>query len=415
MAKSSSEKIDSQLYCVKMKENLYFVLTKVTPNNISNWKNFYHCQIELKQKYFKERKTHSVFKRLARNHKSTMFHLSKGLAGMEDSLRFYDEMNGKFELWIAYASSKEVTDPNELDIKNVLLAVTTGTSHLESGREFITNMGIVTSAFNLCYNENLHKGLAVRIFAFAAHMMQEIYARPKYVITTPVGGMRNILVKALEDKGIIDGLHICFDNEKITSETLEELEKKKADYEPYYECTKDPNWSEIEPIYALYNLKCLNIALRKQKERKYIPPIEFKGYGDDEDENNRIFIIKDKEGKVLLEIDKKSQDTEFQWLFKSWNCQAPFPNIGTDPLICCDIEALKKLIEIKNPIKHFKSTEEKIDSKLISENFEKQIKDFYKDLENLEKIEALKELEQKQTTMELQIPGKGSSEKSQNM
>jgi hypothetical protein len=191
------------------KDDLYFVLERVTSENIGFWKDYAATQAELcgVGKMFGELGFTS----------GTIFSYA---------LNFYEDS----DVWVAFATQKDITQPNVTlnKIGDIEMCVTVSTTpdlpfstHLGifKSYEFTVNAAMDSMVRNAMINnkadweylgapyKNLvsHKGLSVDFHAFAAKATQEIYGNKDYMVTRPATNMLAIMEKNLSEELIYVG------------------------------------------------------------------------------------------------------------------------------------------------------------------------------------------------------------------
>jgi hypothetical protein len=314
---------EAEIYTLTHSNDLYFHLVKVTNSNIGHWNEF------------------------ASKHQG---HAIEGTVAFRASLKYYNNIDT--EIWVAYAASKPFTEPNEIDEKSIEMFTTVATS---KNSAFTSHMGITRSVD--LFQGIKHKGLSLQLHSFAAYIMQERYPEKKYMIHTPVAVMREILFKAFYEKNIQAAIHIG--DKHIKHEfygTKEARLKSLFDWSEKLSAWKKAGRTDEHPSQSQYNRMQLEVRLLDQKEAiekgiNYIPiTINAKNFIYSGEFVNHYkkdldyeFILKDKEDKVLLNLNRNTQNEEFKWFFNH-------PNQITDtstyrPLITIDLDKLSTLKE----------------------------------------------------------------------
>jgi hypothetical protein len=186
------------------KDDLYFVLERVTSENIGFWKDYSDSQAELS-------KGNGIL--------GTLRHTSGSI--FKGALNFYKD----YDVWVAYSTMKDITQPDtHLNmIGDIEMCVTVSTTPdlpcsthfgIFKSYEFIINDVIDSSVRKGTIKdktawENIgtpyknliaHKGLSLDLHSFAAKATQEIYGNKDYMITRPNETMFNIIKNNLSQE-----------------------------------------------------------------------------------------------------------------------------------------------------------------------------------------------------------------------
>lgn len=206
-----------QLYCKSLdslqKDNVYFILEKLTTKNINFWLDYYNSQYYASQDKSNPNrdkiltalgafgKSLNLFQEmtstLTRHEYSCygfLIRLIKSCFGQKIS---DGQENFPYSVWIAYATREHPSAlPNGANIEMVMSIL------LNSDAPITTHMGILRSdAFYKSENKP-HLGLAVQLQAYGAKACHLIYGPKVYMVTRPSDNMTRILLNALPKKSL---------------------------------------------------------------------------------------------------------------------------------------------------------------------------------------------------------------------
>ena len=201
------QKIHEGLYVAQREGDLpYFVLERVTQDSFRNWDLYAEMQEEAYSRI-----VHLLFSSRMRFHdlsdlqnrqreqaekkfgkvREWIRQAADPISKFKSCLKFYK----KSEVWVAYAIRKRPDQEfNPLDTSKVEMAVAVLTSE---EAPFVLHMGISRGLMHLETGEEATPGLSIKLHAFAGQVMRKIDPSKKYLITTPLLKMRELIEKAL--------------------------------------------------------------------------------------------------------------------------------------------------------------------------------------------------------------------------
>lgn len=210
------------------KDGLYYVMEKVSSND--ERLRFWSDLIEEDKRIYQSRYCNIFYneENIEKMHKSFIpIRDSRDCAdlvsGLEQFERIVNNNHGRYELWIAFVSTKEIKTLSDIAHNNIEMYVTVST---DPEAPMTTHMGINRSLKYL-YNAAtlwlkdktliLHPNLSMNLHAFAAKVIKKIYNNKLYMITKPVKVMAEIFIKKLPHDVYIG------DNTTILKKVLKEI------------------------------------------------------------------------------------------------------------------------------------------------------------------------------------------------
>lgn len=219
------KKKTDHLYVGKRADGLYFVMERIDESSGSQHTLFWHLYVRDEYDYHDKYKgkwradeipIQEGFPRFkARDH-----NLTDGLQSFKASLERYRSRN---ELWIAYATSKEIERNTQIGWDDIEIAMTVLTdqdvpmvTHIGIGRSFQYLLNAIKADGQRKMREEdrqkwgvrlpdkddfkIHTGLSMGLHSFAAKVMRFRDPRKMYMMSAPNTAMRDIMVKTLKDK-----------------------------------------------------------------------------------------------------------------------------------------------------------------------------------------------------------------------
>jgi len=274
-------------YHLKAQEDLHFYMVRVDQNNHGNWYDW------------------------AQNY--NLAQPNAGVVGFMPSLACYN--NNKTEIYVSYAANKELKNPT-IPSEPIEMVVTMATSE---NAGFSSHMGIFRVPG---YSGPEHKALSMTLHSFTAKATLLDHPGYEYMITNPVAGMREILLKEAAEKNIKVFLGTDHNTRKPEA-SLEELEKKYQEMlDGNGRCKKDFNKD-------VFHICSIELALLKQAAADPSPHCPFEISTKREVTTTRLAKIqpsydkatsvklKKADGSILCHIKEEdmTKNGEFAWFF----------------------------------------------------------------------------------------------------
>ncbi|WP_375332242.1 hypothetical protein [Candidatus Tisiphia endosymbiont of Temnostethus pusillus] len=309
----AKQEITSEYYHIQQ-ERLHFYLDKVTGKNAKMWLKYATDSLKAIKNYHGD---HIGIK-----------NAGAGINAFISSIRDYYDQN---DTWVAFISNK-LQDLNNIDPKSIGMSVAMMTL---PDACFTTNAGISKGVF---YAGELPRNISPMLLSFIAAVTLQHYGNTldsvnkHYMITVPVTTMREILIKALQEPNIFIGDNTT----KCSEETLEVLSNNLEAMKIAGFDTTDRMRYEIEKAQLDFNIKQQAESLKKTDR---IVPIKVI---DGKEHNKPLnWVLLDKEGKVLHNLNPQDMAGKYAWFFKNpyiWhNCS------NHDPVTTCDTKALEAI------------------------------------------------------------------------
>lgn len=312
----ATQTVTSEVYHLPQEQKIHFYMTKITGHNSRSWIEYVHGE-----SYKSNCGNSKVSKAIKK--------AELGITGFKPSIYYHDQ--DLTETWVAFVSDKVWRDQRIIDVNAIEMFVTMMTS--EHAR-FTSHMGIARAP---SYQGEVHKNLAAKLHSFIAKATQHAYPDIKeYMITSPLGHMREIMFKAFHDKGQSTKIYI---GDNLTERSKDSLEKLISDLQAMEEAGIHRYDNHIQKYY----LKQLDVSLAQQdiayKDTAYnIIPISAEKAAECIKYLN--CTIKGQNNEILHKFTTKDMAGEFAWFFESPHL---FKNKMNVPLVTCDLKALATL------------------------------------------------------------------------
>ncbi|MEC7839780.1 MAG: hypothetical protein VX777_07055 [Chlamydiota bacterium] len=191
----ANEKVTDGLYVRKKEESLYFVMERMTGENVEFWSKFYSEEQKIAKKSYRK----SMGKVQA--------NLIAGYMGFKDALQSYGiyQRTSPHEVWVLYASTTSISKDVQCAPENIEMVCTVSTSE---NVPFTTHMGITrTSRFaQKTFDEMIrHPSISMDLHAYGAQVMKFRYPEKVHMITTPMKVMEEIFKKTLGEDNVFIG------------------------------------------------------------------------------------------------------------------------------------------------------------------------------------------------------------------
>ncbi|MDD9335286.1 MAG: hypothetical protein PV347_04545 [Rickettsiaceae bacterium] len=311
----AKQEITSEHYHLQQKEGLHFYLDKVTGKNAEMWLKYANDARDTTKYYHGD---HIGIK-----------NANIGITAFIPSIRDYYDQN---DTWVAFASNK-LQDLNNIDPKSIEMSVTMMTS---LHAHFTSHAGISRGAL---YTGDLHRHISQKLHSFIAAATLQHYGdtldtvNKYYMITVPASTMREILIKAFKYAGQETNIFIGDNTTECSKKTLEVLSNNLEAMKIAGFDTMDHTRHELQKTQLDFNIRQQKESLKKTGMTVPIEVTEGKGYNE-----SLNWILRDKEGKVLHNLNPQDMAGAYAWFFESpyiWHNRSDL-----EPVITCDIKAL---------------------------------------------------------------------------
>ncbi len=200
---SGLKKISPYFYQGKKHDGLFFIMERIdddalnADNRLYFWKSYHNQE---RYRYHGEYKGAWATECLPKNRGFLNFqsrdsNLLSGLVSFESALHYHTHS----ELWIAYASTRPIDNPNEVTIDDIEMVVPVMTS---PNAPMAIHMGINRSFYYLLEaindeSKEIHKNLSMDLHSFAAKCILDQDATKRYMMSAPVPAMTSIFQKSI--------------------------------------------------------------------------------------------------------------------------------------------------------------------------------------------------------------------------
>ncbi|BFD46287.1 MAG: hypothetical protein DMENIID0002_09330 [Rickettsia endosymbiont of Sergentomyia squamirostris] len=347
------QQITFEHYHLQQEEGLHFYMVKVTGKNADMWKEYATYEKNASRKY--------------QGDKVAIKEAYNGSIAFIPSIDYHDQN----DVWVAFVSDKQ-QDIDNIDPTSIEMSVTMMTSE---HAHFTSHMGI---SRGVSYIRIPHKNISCKLHSFIATVTLQHYGdcgdtlytvNKDYMITAPIAIMRAILIKAFKeydtdifigDNTIVNSggfgarsdraTPIC--NRRATSDDVTNF--SSIDYTECSEETLEVLTKKLESMQKddfRFNNTQLALTIKQQHEKfkkaGITVPIKItNGEGSNECLN---WVLQNKEGKVLHNLNTQDMEGEYPWFFKSpwlWDNRSCFP------IVTCDIKILANLAHFNLPFEH---------------------------------------------------------------
>ncbi|HJD63944.1 MAG TPA: hypothetical protein LFW13_02915 [Rickettsia endosymbiont of Sericostoma sp.] len=342
------QEITSEYYHLQ-EESLHFYLDKVTGKNAEMWLK-YANDSEIARKHYHG--GHIGIK-----------NAGIGITAFIPIIDYHDQN----DTWVAFVSNKQ-QDLNNIDPKSIEMSVAMVTSE---HAHFTSHVGISRGTL---YEGAWHSSISPKLHSFIAATTLQHYGnnidtlntvKKEYMINVPTVEMRAILIKAFKAEGQEANIFIGDNTTKCSNETLEVLTKRVEAWKKRIETRKI--LGQNESGYETSNIQKAQLALdikqqALEREGVSVPIKVTEGKGYTEYLN---WILQNKEGKVLHDLNPQDMEGEYAWFFKSGWLWKSIDDCN--PAITCDLEALAGMGHFDTKVEHECTVETIGDSYTLTE------------------------------------------------
>ena len=198
--KVGPQRLRDGLYTMKVEEDLYLSMERVSSESDCQWWKEYQL--------LQEQHIDSLKCSLSDEHKGSLEYaqrlpFQKAIKEANDPLHNFGNSlavsDRRKQVWVCYATHTPVSQNGVIDKQSIEMAMAVIT---DSEAPFTTHMGIARSMYQIHEGLPTHRGLAMKLHSLAAEVMLTEDPRKAYMITTPLKAMMDIFKCSLPPEAI---------------------------------------------------------------------------------------------------------------------------------------------------------------------------------------------------------------------